>query len=81
MVEISTSKRMLMVNGRSAEMTKAEAGRLGGKATANKYGKAHMSEIGKRGAEVTWTRYSMQPVGTSQYAMIERETNRIVAIF
>ena len=62
-------------------MTKAQAGRLGGKATAEKYGKEHMAEIGKRGAEVTWTRYSMQPVGTNKFAMVERETNRIVAIF
>lgn len=62
-------------------MTKAEAGRLGGKATVKKYGKDHMADIGQKGAEATWTRYKMLPVNTSQYAMVEIETNRIVAIF
>lgn len=33
------------------KMTKAEAGRLGGKATYRKYGPDHMSRIGARGFE------------------------------
>jgi hypothetical protein len=33
-----------------AKMTKAQAGRLGGLATKNKYGNRHFSTIGKKGA-------------------------------
>jgi general stress protein YciG len=61
--------------------TKQSAGQLGGKATVQKHGKEHMSEIGKRGAQVTWSRYSLKPVGTSQYAMVYRETGAIKVIF
>ena len=60
-------------------MTKTEAGRLGGKATARKYGKEHMAEIGRKGAETTWTRYTLQPIGVNQFAMVNKETNQIVA--
>ena len=60
-------------------MTKAEAGRLGGKATAKKYGNEHMAEIGKKGAEATWEKYTLQPAGTSRFAMVNKETNQIVA--
>ena len=62
-------------------MTRAEAGRLGGRATVKKHGKEHMATIGKLGAKVTWTKYKMLPVSTSQYAMVEIATNQIVAIF
>ena len=34
----------------------AFVGRRGGKATFKKYGKGHMSEIGKRGAEKRWAK-------------------------
>ena len=60
--------------------TKKSAGQLGGKATVQKHGKEHMQRIGKRGAEVTWSRYSLKPYRTSQYAMVSRETGEIVAI-
>ena len=62
-------------------MTKAQAGRLGGRATVEKHGARHMAAIGRKGAEVTWERYTLKPISTSQYAMVEKETNRIVAIF
>ena len=61
-------------------MTKSEAGRLGGRATVKKHGKSHMVTIGKLGAEVTWTKYKLQPVGLNQFAMVEIETNRVEAI-
>ncbi len=62
-------------------MTKQQAGSKGGQATFTKYGKSHMQTIGKRGAAVTWTRYELRPVNQSQYAMVHRETNKIVSIW
>ncbi len=62
-------------------MTKSEAGRLGGQATVKKHGKAYMSEIGARGAKSTWDKYSMQPIGLNQFAMVDKVTNQIIAIF
>ena len=66
---------------RSNRMTKSEAGRLGGQATAKKHGTAHMKAIGRRGADATWAKYNLVPVGTSQYAMVDKQTNEIKAIF
>ena len=62
-------------------MTKKQAGALGGKQTFAKYGKSHFQAIGKRGAMVTWTRYTLKPVSESQYAMVNRETNKIISIW
>jgi general stress protein YciG len=61
-------------------MSKTEAGRLGGKATFAKHGKKHMRKIGREGARVTWELYSMKPIGQSQYAMVRKSDNIIVAI-
>jgi hypothetical protein len=55
--------------------TKQTAGSKGGRATVARYGPDHMAKIGKAGARVTWTRYSLKPVNESQYAMVHRETN------
>ena len=62
-------------------MTKAEAGRMGGLATVKKHGKSHMAAIGRLGAQTTQERYMTVPVGTSQYALVNRQTRKIVAIF
>jgi hypothetical protein len=40
-----------------AKMSKAEAGRLGGRATVARYGRRHMSEIGARGFAMYAFRY------------------------
>jgi hypothetical protein len=61
-------------------MNKQEAGSKGGQATVAKYGHGHMAKIGKAGATVTWTRYTMKPINQSQYAMVDRVTNVIVAV-
>ena len=60
--------------------TKQQAGQRGGLSTLARYGIAHYQKIGKRGASVTWTRYSLKPVNESQYAMVDRKTNAIKAI-
>lgn len=61
-------------------MTKRQAGRLGGLTTARTHGKAHMQAIGKRGAAVTWQRYTLQPTGLSAWAMVERTTGKVKAL-
>jgi hypothetical protein len=61
--------------------TKRTAGQLGGRATLARHGRAHMQKIGKAGARSTWSRYSLKPVNESQYAMVHRETNKIISIW
>jgi hypothetical protein len=39
-----------------------------------------MASIGRLGALSTWTRYSLQPTGTSDFAMVNRVTGEIVAM-
>jgi general stress protein YciG len=60
---------------------KQNAGRLGGLATVAKHGKEHMRTIGRRGAATTWRRYSIMPVDTSGYALVEKATGKIRAIW
>ena len=61
-------------------MNKQQAGSKGGRATVERHGREHMQQIGRRGAEVTWTRYSLSPYGLTQYAMVERATGKIKTI-
>lgn len=56
-------------------MTKAEAGRLGGLPTAQKYGSSYMSEIGRKGAAITWARYRLVPAGVSGWLIVNRQTD------
>ncbi len=58
-----------------------EIGRRGGLATVQRYGREYMREIGRRGAAVTWQRYDLQPVGVSGWAMVERESGKVVAVW
>ena len=62
-------------------MTRKQAGQIGGRATVAKHGRTHMQEIGRRGAVVTWTRYQLKPINQGNYAMVHRETNKIIAIW
>lgn len=62
-------------------MSKQQAGSKGGRVTFTRHGREHMQQIGKRGAETTWTRYTLKPVNESQYAMVHRETRKIIAIW
>ncbi len=61
--------------------TKQKAGKLGGLRTVEKHGKEHMQEIGRRGAAATWRKYALMPVDSSGYAMVERSTGKIRAIW
>lgn len=60
-------------------MNKKDAGKLGGQATAAKYGREHMRAIGRRGAAVTRERYTLKPAGVSDFAMIDRKTGQVKA--
>lgn len=60
--------------------TKKSAGQLGGLATFARYGHAHFAQIGRRGAVVTWQRYALQPVGASDFAMVDRQSGVVRAL-
>lgn len=61
-------------------LTKAECAALGGKAVYKKRGRDYMAQIGKKGATATWTKYSLQPVGFNDFAMVNKETGVQVAL-
>lgn len=61
-------------------MSKREAGSKGGRATVRKYGRRYMAWIGHLGAVATWTRYYLAPIGQTQYALVERTTDKIISI-
>lgn len=62
-------------------MNKREAGQRGGQRTVQKHGKDYMRTIGKRGADATWRKYNLVPTGTSQWAMVDRITGEVKAIW
>lgn len=59
--------------------TKQSAGQIGGRATVSLYGPEHMRAIGKRGAATFWKRYTMQPAGLSQFAIVNRDSGEVIA--
>ena len=59
-------------------MSKREAGRMGGRATAAKYGREHMQKIGREGARVLWSRYFLHPWGPVHWALVRREDFGVV---
>jgi general stress protein YciG len=62
-------------------MTKKQAGQRGGRTTFARHGKQHMQAIGREGARVTWQRFTLKPINQGNYAMVERATNKIIAIW
>jgi len=56
--------------------TKAEAGRLGGLATLKKYGRRHFKKLGKWGAHVMHATYRLDPIGQSDFVLVDRRTNK-----
>jgi hypothetical protein len=59
--------------------TKQTAGQRGGLATLARHGREHFKRIGARGAAVTWQRYRLDPVGTSDFALVNKTTGEIKA--
>ena len=68
-------------NNSFLRIKRREYGRRGGLATVAKHGADHMSAIGKRGAATFWKRYKMQPVGSSDFAIVKRNDDRVVIAF
>lgn len=62
------------------KLSPAERGKLGGKATFQKYGREHMSKIGQIGALVLHDRYKLVPIDLNKFALVNRITEEIVAI-
>lgn len=57
-------------------MTKADAGKIGGKVTFKRYGRKHMCRIGSLGGLKFWELYTVRPIGGNDFAVIERATGR-----
>lgn len=55
-------------------MTRAQAGRRGGRSTAKKYGPDYMRELGRKGAAAFWRLYSLRPIGLNDFAIVYRAT-------
>jgi hypothetical protein len=64
---------------RAVDQTKAAAGSKGGKQTVKRYGKRYMRRLGKWGAHRMHSTYSIEPVGTCQYALVHKETRLVKA--
>lgn len=58
--------------------TKQQAGRKGGLTTLARHGPEHMRRIGQRGAAVFWKLYTTRPAGTSDFAIVKRETGEVI---
>ena len=55
-------------------MNKKEAGQKGGTVTAQKYGQEYMAQLAKRGAAAMHKKYKLVKLGTSDFAIVNRET-------
>ncbi len=62
-------------------MSKRQAGSIGGRVTVQRYGRGYMSQIGKRGNVSLRERYRLTVVEQSGYALVEKATGKIVAIW
>jgi hypothetical protein len=58
---------------------KQNAGRKGGLATLKKYGKRYFKRLGKWGAHRMHAIYKLTPVDLNDFALVNRETGKIVA--
>jgi hypothetical protein len=63
----------------SLKRKRQEAGRRGGLATLARHGVDHFRRIGAEGARAFWKRYRFSPVGTSQFAIVRRDDQKVVA--
>ena len=62
---------------RTVNPQKAAAGSLGGKQTVKKYGKRYMRRLAKWGAHRMHSIYQLTPAGTSDFALVHRETGEV----
>lgn len=52
-------------------MNKAQAGSLGGRATAAKYGADYMRTIARKGGIALHQKYRMEPVGVNDFILVK----------
>jgi len=64
------------MSGRLSEI-RAAVGSKGGKATVNRHGKKHMSEIGRRGAQSFHAKYRLEPRYLNDFAIVDRITGEV----
>ena len=57
-------------------MTKAQAGAIGGTKTATKYGNVYMTALARKGAAAWHKKYKLAKLGTSDFAIVYRETGK-----
>jgi hypothetical protein len=62
-----------------SKMSKREAGRLGGRATVEKYGRRHMSEIGARGFAMYALRHHNNNYEAAAFALQKAKEGRFEA--
>ena len=53
--------------------------RKAGQATKAKHGTEHFKRIGRKGAESTWSKYKLVPIGPGYYKMVDRQTGKEIA--
>ena len=58
---------------------RAAAGSAGGRKTVKRYGKRYMKRLAKWAAHCMHLKYSISPVGTCQYALVNRKSGEIRA--
>lgn len=59
--------------------TKSECGRLGGLVILEKYGREYLRELGRKGAVALHKKYNLVPNGTSDFVLVDRQTNKIIS--
>ena len=58
---------------------RAIAGARGGRQTVKRHGKRYMRRLGKWGAHVMHSIYDLEPVDLNDFALVHKETRKIVA--
>lgn len=69
----------MTIHDRTLSEKRAAAGSKGGKRTVKRYGKRYMRRLAKWGAHRMHATYRITPVGTCQYALVNKETGVIKA--
>lgn len=65
---------------RTLREKRSDAGRVGGRQTLANHGREHFQKIGRAGAKVFHSRYRLDPIGSSDFAIVHRETGEVRAL-
>ena len=69
----------MTIPNRTLREKRAAAGSKGGKRTVKKYGKRYMRRLGRWGAHVMHSKYDLRPEGTSDFALVNKQTGEVKA--